>query len=81
MVRESEWTKPEFILLLNNSELSNEELSRLLPKRGKGAIGVVRAGVHSYHIGGDISMLSNMMKGVLTSQVNRINCSKCKVAF
>jgi len=81
MSREPEWAKEEFILLISKPELTDEELANLLPNRSQGAVGVVRAGVYSFHTGGDISMLSKMMKGLLSSKETLVNCPVCKMAF
>ncbi len=81
MSQETEWTKEEFILLISKPELSDEELSDLLPDRSQGAVAVVRAGVHSFHTGGDISMLSTMMEKLLGSKDTLVTCPICKMAF
>ena len=81
MAQEPEWTKEEFILLISRPELSDEELSDLLPNRSQGAVAVVRAGVHSFHTGGDTSMLSKMMKELLGSKDTLVTCPICRMAF
>ncbi len=81
MTKELEWTKEEFILMMCNTELSDEELSVLLPNRSHEAVGVIRAGVHNFHTEGDISMLSEMMKELLGSKDTIVICPICKVSF
>jgi hypothetical protein len=81
MTKAPEWTKEEFILLVSRPELFDEELVSLLPNRSAGAIGVVRAGIHSFHTGGDVSMLSIMMKDLLGSKETLVECPICKMAF
>ena len=61
MNRQPDWTNIEFETLLTNTSLTNEELHDKLSTRSIGAIGVVRCFIDSYHTGGDISGLSNMM--------------------
>jgi len=56
------WTLEEFKTLVDNPTLSDVELASKLPRRTVGAVGVVRAGLHSYHKGRNISMLSRMMQ-------------------
>ena len=55
------WNTEEFVILLDNPQLTNEELSRQLTTRSIGAINVVRRFIHSFHAGGNISGLSNLM--------------------
>lgn len=81
MAKAPEWTKGEFITLISKPELTDEELIKLLPTRSKGAIGIVRVGVHSFHTGGNISMLSEMMKNLLGSKTTLVECPICKMAF
>jgi hypothetical protein len=44
------WNSEEFETLLNNPQLTNEDLSILLPRRSAGAINAVRSFIHSYHL-------------------------------
>jgi len=81
MARVPEWTKGEFITLISKPELSDEDLIKLLPKRSKDAVWIVRAGVHSFHTGGNISMLSEMMMNLLGSKTTLVECPICKIAF
>lgn len=73
-----EWEKDEFDILLDNPGLLDEELSR---RRGrtKRAIGVVRSFIHSYHTGGDITGLSEMMKRRLEQR--DWNCPRCRCPY
>jgi hypothetical protein len=81
MSQESEWTKEEFLSLISKPELSDEEVAKILPKRTKSAVQAIRAGVHSFHTGGDTSMLSKVMKDLLGSKVTLVECPICKMAF
>jgi len=71
----SEWTNKEFKTLLQKPKLTNEQLHNVLTSRSVGAINALCSFIHSYHIGGDISGLANMM-------INRLKkgsweCPKC----
>ena len=55
------WNSEEFGILLENPQLTNEELSRQLATRSVGAINVVRSFIHNFHEGGDLSGLSKLM--------------------
>ncbi|MDD4923764.1 MAG: hypothetical protein PHF74_02870 [Dehalococcoidales bacterium] len=81
MAEKREWTEHEFILLISKPDLPDDGFAEIIPERNKGAIGVVRAGVHSFHTGGDISMLSKMMKTMLESKNTLVTCPICKVSF
>lgn len=48
-------------MLLENPNLTNEELGKKLIDRTVGAIGAVRSFIHNFHMGGDISGLSKLM--------------------
>ena len=78
MARAQDWTEAEFEILLNNWQLSDVELVNMLPMRTLGAIGVVRAGIHNYHLGGNISMLSQMMVRNLEDRRGSLTCSRCR---
>jgi len=77
MARAPEWTKEEFEVLLQNPHLSPDELSTHLPNRSVDAVIVVRKGIHAFHTGGNISMLSKMMIGRLESETEGASCSVC----
>jgi hypothetical protein len=77
----SEWTEEEFQALLNGYGLTDKELAEKLRQRRIGAIEVVRAGIHSFHKGGNISMLSRMMTGHLEERRGSIICPVCRVRF
>lgn len=66
MKREADWTKEEFEILLQNNSLPVESLSAQLPSRTIDAIKIVRNGIHEFHLKGDSSLLSKMMKERLT---------------
>lgn len=61
MKRAPNWTIEEFNFLLNNPQLNSSELTEKLPGRTEDAIQIVRNGIHSWHLGLNISMLSKMM--------------------
>ncbi len=75
-MRAPDWTTAEFTLLVSNPQLSDKVVAELLPQRNVSAIAVVRSGIHSFHIGGDISMLSKMMINYLTA-CGQLRCSIC----
>jgi hypothetical protein len=81
MAEKNEWTEQEFILLVSRPDLSDDGFAEIIPQRSAGAIGVVRAGVHSFHTGGDTSMLSEMMLSLLGSKNTLVTCPVCKVSF
>lgn len=66
MNRLLDWTKEEFDILVQNNALSDESLSNRLPRRTPDAIQVVRNGIHEFHLKGESSLLSKMMKERLT---------------
>jgi hypothetical protein len=76
-----EWTENEFDILARNYNVTVGELLKLLPGRTEGAIGVVREGVHAYHKGLNISMLSQIMKDYLAKNKGSITCPKCEESF
>ena len=71
------WTREEFEILVSNSALSDAELVQKLPRRSSGAIGIVRAGIHAFHVGGNISMLSKMMISYLEEKAGSTICPIC----
>lgn len=81
MVRAPDWTESEFKKLIYSPELSHEELSQILGSRSPGAIGVVREGIHAWHLekrnpGG---ILSKRMVRILEDKKRlRTQCWKCK---
>jgi len=77
MTRSPDWSKEEFDTLLNSSNLSPEELVKRLPSRTPEAIGVVQSGIHSFHSGGNVSMLSQMMLRRLEQGVGSSTCPIC----
>ncbi len=81
MVKAPDWTEKEFQILLSNHNLSDEELADILQSRTSGAVGIVRAGLHSFHKGGDTSMLSKMMVRKLEYRRSLITCPRCGVEF
>jgi len=77
MSRMPDWTESEFEILLGNPDFTNEELVKLLPKRSADAIQIVRSGIHYYHRGMDVSMLSQMMLKVLDEGAEGKICPIC----
>ena len=80
-MRAPDWTVGEFDVLVGSYGISNDELANRLPQRSSGAIDVVREGVHSYHRGGNISMLSLIMRDYLDSRRGSLICPKCGLRF
>lgn len=76
--RAPDWSDQEFKILLDRSELLDEDVAKILTKRSAGAVGVVRAGVHNFHLGGNVSMLSRMMVDYLKKRRAHIICPVCK---
>jgi hypothetical protein len=79
MTRAPNWTEDEFETLLNNPHSSDEELADLLPQRTPDAVGVVRAFVHNYHLGGSMSGIGNMM--VQRLEQGSVTCPVCYATF
>ena len=57
----SPWNSHEFETLLENPQLTDEEMSGKLKTRSVGAIGLVHSFIHNFHSGGNISGLSKLM--------------------
>ena len=81
MVRAPDWYEDEFHIVVTSCGLSDEGLRARLPNRSTGAIGVVREGVHAYHIGGNTTMLSQMMRSYLSRNRSDLRCPKCGARF
>jgi hypothetical protein len=81
MTRAPDWSSEEFETLISNAHLSNKELTHLLPGRTEGAIDVVRQAIHSFHTGGNTSMLSKMMRQRLETKQQPITCPICRTKF
>jgi len=79
--RAPDWSEEEFRVLLDRPDLADEEVAKILIGRSTGAIGVVRAGVHSFHLGGNVSMLSKMMLNYLQRRREPLKCPVCKTTF
>ena len=71
------WTLDEFKALAAYHGLDDQDVARLVPGRSSGAIGIVRAGLHSYHRDQDLSMLSQIMLEELDLHPGRYTCPKC----
>ncbi|GAI45957.1 unnamed protein product, partial [marine sediment metagenome] len=76
-----DWTESEFEVLVNSYGLPDEELAHRLPQRSMGAIEVVKEGIHAFHLGNDISMLSQMMRSYLDRRHGSVVCPKCGMNF
>jgi hypothetical protein len=81
MVRAPDWNEDEFRILVTSYGLSDDELRSRLPNRSIGAIDIVREGVHAYHTGGNITMLSQMMRTYLSRNRSKLTCPKCGATF
>jgi len=81
MTRAPNWSIEEFDTVLNNSNLDSLELAQQLPRRTPGAIEAVRQGIHSFHTGGDLSLLSKMMLRRLKERQEQVTCAVCGVSF
>ena len=77
MGRASEWTSQELEKVLAGGDMNVGELARSLPGRSVGAIEVVQQGIHSYHLGRDASMLSQMMLDRLADNGRPVRCPVC----
>ncbi len=75
------WTKEEFKIVVCNPYLKDDELALRLGTRSKGAVGVVRVGIHAFHTGGNISMLSRMMRCYLKEKGDSVICPVCHKAL
>jgi len=76
-MRAPEWTKQEFEKVLTSGSMDAGELATSLPGRSVGAIEVVQQGIHSYHLGQDSSMLSEMMLDRLADSRWPVRCPIC----
>lgn len=81
MVRAPDWRIEEFEIVLENSHLSSEELAQLLPQRTRGAVEIIRQGIHSFHLGRNVSMLSKMMLRRLEEKDQSLICPICGKTF
>lgn len=77
MTRAPNWDADEFELLLQNSRASDDEVAAMLNERTAGAVSVVRNGIHAYHEGQDISMLSQLMQRRLGDATRAVTCPRC----
>jgi len=77
MVRAPDWTNQEFEKVLTSGNMNLSELAGSLPGRSVGAIQVVQQGIHSYHLGQDSTMLSEMMLARLADSTRPVNCPIC----
>jgi len=77
MVRKSDWTLTEFKIVLANPGSPSAKLADKLPTRSGGAIGVIQEGIHSFHRGANISMLSRLMRDYLEENKGSLVCPVC----
>jgi len=76
MKRAPDWSKEEFETLIKHWNLSDADLSVLIPTRTTDAIKVVRSGIHEFHQKGTSSLLSKMMKTYI-EQSHGLKCPLC----
>ena len=76
-----EWTREECDILLDSPQVTDEELSNHLPRRGVGAMQTVRSFMHNLHQGGDISGLSLTMRQAIDERRGTVTCPKCGAIF
>lgn len=88
MVRELNWRKDEFEIVMNSYGLSIEEviqrLQRCRPEVGRkrGAIEIIIEGIHIFHMEKENhGILSKMMIAILEKKQRPIRCPKCGVEF
>ena len=79
MKRAPVWTQDEFEILLQSPTLSVDELHLKLPGRTADAIQIVRSGIHAFHTGKNVSMLSKMMVQRLEGDTTGLVCPVCDV--
>jgi hypothetical protein len=79
--RAPNWTEEELLVLLEHPTASDEQLAQMLPGRTVGALGTVRSFLHSYHRGGNVSGLSQMMLRVLERLRGTVVCPICRTMF
>jgi len=80
-MRAPPWTLDEFELVLLHPDYPLEELVRRLVRRSEGAVKVVRAGIHAYHLGKENIFLSQMMIERLEQGVESLHCGLCGNRF
>jgi hypothetical protein len=80
MPRAPDWTAQEFETLLRIGHRASGEVARVLRSHTGGVIEVVQQGIHSYHLGRNTSMLSEMMLRRLGDRSRLVNCPVCGVA-
>ncbi len=78
MTRGREYTEEGLEIIMNYPQASDEELSQR-PNRSGGEAGAVQKFMHNYHLGFDISGLSQMMIGRL--QKGGWTCPRCGAWF
>ena len=79
--RAPNWTQGEFLVLLGHPTASDDQLATMLPRRSVGAIGTVRSFLHSYHGGGNVSGLSQVMLRALGGLRGTVVCPICRTTF
>lgn len=75
-MRAPEWTIEEFDWLLSNPQLTDQQVAEHGLNRSSSAVSVVRSGIHSFHQGGNVSMLSQMMVARLQAPPSVV-CPRC----
>ena len=79
MKRAPDWTQDEFEVLLHSPTLTDDALCLKLPNRTLSAIQIVRRGIHAFHTGQNISMLSKMMVQRLEKGTTDLICPICEM--
>ncbi len=79
MDRNVDWTIEEFEILIRNNSLSSLVLSNQLPLRTHDAVQYVRNGIHQYHIKGETTFLSKLIKDKLVQSRGSLECPICGV--
>jgi hypothetical protein len=77
MMRAPDWTNREFEKVPSSGSMDASELARSLPRRSVGAVQVVQHGIHSYHLGQESSMLSEMMLDRFADGKRPVICPIC----
>ncbi len=79
MRRSPDWTAEEFEILLQNSTLSVDQLHLKLPRQSTDAIQIVQGGIHAFHTGHNISMLSKLMVTRIKDDNTGLVCPICGI--
>jgi hypothetical protein len=75
------WTEDELKIVLENPQCSPREFSRLLPSKTPGAISVVQAAIHSFHLGRTEVVLPDTLVKRLAEDRRKLVCPFCGAQF